>query len=232
MTDQNSVPQVHASIVAVADALREQGISKNDTVSGGGNYRYRGIDSVYAALSPLLAKHHLYIAPVRMEKEPEAVSGKMRLIRLQITYRVTCSIDGSYIEVVTLGDGMDTGDKASGKAMSYAYKSLMFQLFCIPVVGQPDTDKDASPEEPPPLPDRRHHRFSTVCRGLRLGGVQGLLRRHHPRPEKSDGELWPSRRTQVHGGQCRRRGRINISLRRNNGIRKQGNHPRQRRSGS
>ena len=46
MTDQNSVPQVHASIVAVADALREQGISKNDTVSGGGNYRYRGIDSV------------------------------------------------------------------------------------------------------------------------------------------------------------------------------------------
>lgn len=86
-----------------------------------------------------------------MEKEPEAVSGKMRLIRLQITYRVTCSIDGSYIEVVTLGDGMDTGDKASGKAMSYAYKSLMFQLFCIPVVGQPDTDKDASPEEPPPF---------------------------------------------------------------------------------
>ena len=151
MTDQNSVPQVHASIVAVADALREQGIGKDATVSGGGNYKYRGIDSVYAALSPLLAKHHLYIAPVRMEKEPEAVSGKMRLIRLHITYRVTCAKDGSYIEVVTLGDGMDTGDKASGKAMSYAYKSLMFQLFCIPVVGQPDTDKDASPEEPPPF---------------------------------------------------------------------------------
>lgn len=151
MTDQNSVPQVHASIVAVADALREQGIGKDATVSGGGNYKYRGIDSVYAALSPLLAKHHLYIAPVRMEKEPEAVSGKMRLIRLHITYRVTCAKDGSYVEVVTLGEGMDNGDKASGKAMSYAYKSLMFQLFCIPVEGQPDTDKDASPEEPPPF---------------------------------------------------------------------------------
>lgn len=150
MTDQNSVPQVHAAIVAVADALREQGIGKDATVSGGGNYKYRGIDSVYAALSPLLAKHHLYIAPVRMEKEPEAVSGKMRLIRLHITYRVTCAKDGSYVEVVTLGEGMDNGDKASGKAMSYAYKSLMFQLFCIPVEGQPDTDKDASPEEPPP----------------------------------------------------------------------------------
>lgn len=151
MTDQNSVPQVHAAIVAVADALREQGIGKDATVSGGGNYKYRGIDSVYAALSPLLAKHHLYIAPVRMEKEPEAVSGKMRLIRLHITYRVTCAKDGSYVEVVTLGEGMDNGDKASGKAMSYAYKSLMFQLFCIPVEGQPDTDKDASPEEPPPF---------------------------------------------------------------------------------
>lgn len=151
MTAQNPAPQVHAAIVAVADALREQGIGKDAKVSGGGNYKYRGIDAVYGALSPLLAKNHLYIAPVRMEKEPEAVSGKMRLIRLQITYRVTCSLDGSYVEVVTLGDGMDTGDKASGKAMSYAYKSLMFQLFCIPVEGQPDTDKDASPEEPLPL---------------------------------------------------------------------------------
>ena len=44
MTDQNSVPQVHAAIVAVADALREQGIGKDATVSGGGNYKYRGID--------------------------------------------------------------------------------------------------------------------------------------------------------------------------------------------
>ena len=151
MTDQNSVPQVHAAIVAVADALREQGIGKDAKVSGGGNYKYRGIDAGYVALSPLSAKNHLYIAPVRMEKEPEAVSGKMRLIRLQITYRVTCAMDGSYVELVTLGEGMDNGDKASGKAMSYAYKSLMFQLFGIPVEGQSDTDKDARPHDPPPF---------------------------------------------------------------------------------
>ena len=149
MTEQN-VQKVHACIVAVADALRSQGIGKEKKVTGGGNYKYRGIDDVYAALAPLLASNHLYIAPIAMDKEPEAMAmgGKMRLIRLKITYRVTCAIDGSYVDVVALGDGMDTGDKASGKAMSYAYKSLMFQLFCIPVEGQPDTDTDSSPAEP------------------------------------------------------------------------------------
>lgn len=149
MTQQTTVPAVHAAIIQVADALRERGVKKENSVSGGGNYKYRGIDDVYQALSPLLVKAQLYIAPVRIEKEPESLVGtKMRLIRLHITYRVTCVSDGSFVEVVTIGDGLDTGDKASGKAMSYAYKSLMFQLFCIPVEGQPDTDTDASPAEP------------------------------------------------------------------------------------
>lgn len=164
MTEQKTVPAVHAAIVQVADALRQEGVSKDKRVMGGGNYKYRGIDDVYKALSPLLAKAHLYISPIKMEKEPELMVGtkvQQRLVRLLVTYRVTCSLDGSSIEVVALGDGVDTGDKASGKAMSYAYKSLMFQLFCIPVEGQPDSDTDASPAEPqrfsePVLYDRKY----------------------------------------------------------------------------
>ena len=163
MTEQKPVGAVHSAIVQVADALRQEGVSKDKKVMGGGNYRYRGIDDVYQALSPLLAKAHLYIAPIKMEKDEELEVGKakMRLVRLLVTYRVTCSIDGSSIEVVALGDGVDSGDKASGKAMSYAYKSLMFQLFCIPVEGQPDTDTDASPAEPQqfsePVPYKRKY---------------------------------------------------------------------------
>lgn len=52
-----------------------------------------------------------------------------------------------------MGEGLDKGDKASGKLMSYAYKNLMFQLFCIPVEGQPDPDTDGyeRPEDMEPV---------------------------------------------------------------------------------
>ena len=63
MTDQNSVPQVHASIVAVADALREQGIGKEATVSGGGNYKYleNGIKDCSNCLVPHSPKGYDYV---------------------------------------------------------------------------------------------------------------------------------------------------------------------------
>ena len=38
---------------------------------------------------------------------------------------------------------MDTGDKATNKAMSAAYKYAAFQAFCIPVEGTPDADEQS-----------------------------------------------------------------------------------------
>ncbi|SPW12874.1 Uncharacterised protein [Cronobacter sakazakii] len=40
--------------------------------------------------------------------------------------------DGSVHTVVTYGEAMDSGDKATNKAMSIAYKYAAFQAFCIP----------------------------------------------------------------------------------------------------
>lgn len=138
--------KVYQAISAITDALRKKGISKTSSASGGKfAYKYRGIDAVYAALSPLLPEHKIIIAPVRIEKEDDSFAGSMRLVRIKVTYQITSTEDGSHFCVETLGEGADTGDKAAGKAMSYAYKSLMFQLFCIPVDGIDDSDQTASP---------------------------------------------------------------------------------------
>ncbi len=146
-----AVPAVHAAIVKVADELRKTGISKGRqcNVTNGPKFAFRGIEDVYAALAPLLAAEHLYIRPKAMQFLSNEIAGKQHLLRLLVTYTITCAIDGSSVEAQVIGEGADSSDKGAGKAMSYAYKSLAFQLFCIPVVGQPDSDAEqVEPEAP------------------------------------------------------------------------------------
>jgi hypothetical protein len=68
-------------------------------------------------------------------------------------YRCVCVEDSSEVNVgPMLGEASDTSDKAGNKALSAAYKYMLFQLFCIPVEGSPE-DRDAdysSPQLPPP----------------------------------------------------------------------------------
>ena len=54
--------------------------------------------------------------------------------------------DGSSIEAIVIGEGMDSGDKATNKAMAIAMKYAMFQVFCIPTEEMKDPDSDTPPE--------------------------------------------------------------------------------------
>jgi hypothetical protein len=50
--------------------------------------------------------------------------------------------DGSSISATVIGEGMDTGDKATNKAMSIAFKYACFQVFCIPTEEMVDPDAE------------------------------------------------------------------------------------------
>jgi hypothetical protein len=79
-------------------------------------------------------------------------------VQLEVEYEVHAA-DGSMLSATVYGEAMDTGDKATNKAMSAAYKYLCFQLFCIPV-GNDDADDTVPPvqsieerqQTPPPKP--------------------------------------------------------------------------------
>ena len=139
----SEVKKIYPALVAIADGLRQQGIAKSAS-SGNGKgqfmFKYRGIDSVYAALSPLLVANSVIIRPVTIAREQDSMSGSMRLVRIRVQYEAVCAIDGSSVTFEGIGEGCDSSDKAAGKALSYAYKTAMFQLFCIPVEGQEDSD--------------------------------------------------------------------------------------------
>ena len=62
--------------------------------------------------------------------------------------------DGTHVEAITIGEGMDSGDKASNKAMAVAFKYACFQVFCIPTEEMTDPDAEVheveaeSPKQP------------------------------------------------------------------------------------
>lgn len=147
MPNATAGPRVLAAINEVQATLGQMGISKDRSFGNGGygSYKFRGIDDVYAALSPLIAKAGLVIVPnivSRDFREATAKSGNGMLYytTLTVRYVLYSTEDGSSIEATVIGEAMDSSDKSANKAMSAAYKYMAFQVFCIPTEGDNDTE--------------------------------------------------------------------------------------------
>lgn len=139
---------VYKAINAVQADLAKTGIGK-DSTNTYDNYKFRGIDAVYNALSPLLAKHGLCVLPRvlsrTVEERQSNKGGALFYVTVDVEFDFVSAVDGSKHVVKTFGEAMDRGDKATNKAMSAAYKYAAFQAFAIPTEG--DNDADASTHE-------------------------------------------------------------------------------------
>lgn len=148
--------KVYKAIAAVMEEMSKVGISKSSKNTSQ-NYMFRGIDAVYGALSPLLAKHGLCVLPRVVERtvteQPTKSGGLAFYTVLKVEFDFVSSEDGSKHTICTIGEAMDTGDKSSNKAMSAAYKYACFQAFCIPTEG--DNDADATTHEAAPRADTK-----------------------------------------------------------------------------
>lgn len=137
--------KVYAAISAVARDMAEVGISK-DRENRQQGFSFRGIDQVYNALAPMLAKHGLVILPRITERTvTERITqkgGVLFYVVVKAEFDFVATEDGSMHTIVTYGEAMDSGDKATNKAMSIAYKYAAFQTFCIPTE-QTAIDADA-----------------------------------------------------------------------------------------
>lgn len=140
--------KVYQAINKVQAALAIEGISKDRSNQQQG-YKFRGIDDVYNAMAPLLAKHGLCILPRVTSREcVERVNAKgtaLFYVTVAVDFDFVCAEDGSKHTVSTYGEAMDSGDKATNKAMSAAYKYACMQAFSIPTEG--DNDADATTHE-------------------------------------------------------------------------------------
>lgn len=124
-------------------------------------FKFRGIDDVMNALQPLLAKNKVFIVPEILEQTREERTTKTgsNLIYsiCKIKYKFYAE-DGSFIEAITIGEGMDSGDKATNKAMAIAMKYALFQVFCIPT----EEMKDPDGETPEPTKPKQNNQKQTL----------------------------------------------------------------------
>ena len=149
-----ALKKVYAAIAAVTAELATSGIAKARSNAQEG-YQFRGIDDIYNALSPLLAKHRLCILPRILERscaERRSPSGDLLFcVTIRAAFDFVSAEDGSKHVIETYGEAMDQGDQATAKAMSAAYKTAAIQTFCIPTSG--DNDADASTHQPKAIPE-------------------------------------------------------------------------------
>ena len=151
--------KIYQAINAVQAELSTIGITKDRRNMQGSGYNFRGIDDVYNTIAPLLAKHGLCILPRVLKREcVERVSqkgGALFYVTVEVEFDFVSAEDGSKHTVKTFGEAMDSGDKATNKAMSAAYKYAAFQAFSIPT--EADNDADAHTHSVASVPDITDH---------------------------------------------------------------------------
>jgi hypothetical protein len=146
--ERRNMNEIYKAITLVALDLSREGIGK-DRKNMQQGYSFRGIDDMYNALAPLLARAGLCILPRVLSREcVERTTTKgavLFYVTVDVEFDFVAASDGSRHTVKVFGEAMDSADKATNKAMSAAYKYACMQAFCIPTEG--DNDSDATTHE-------------------------------------------------------------------------------------
>lgn len=153
MDTQNQKPGlIYGKVIEVMRAIGAVGKNGHNKQQ---NYNFRSIDDVADAAHEHLAGVGIIPVPrvIKSSREERKTTSGGNLIYsvLDVEYKFFAE-DGSFIEVVTVGEGMDSGDKSSNKAMTAAYKYAMVQLLCIPTKEKKDSEHDSHSVEPKERP--------------------------------------------------------------------------------
>jgi hypothetical protein len=139
-TPESQSPLIAPKLIAVMRDIPAIGKDSRNQSQG---FNFRGIDSVYNDLNAVLAKHGVVTLPMAgtptIEERTNAKGTVLRFVSLPMTYRFLAE-DGSYQDCTTIGEGMDSGDKGTNKAMAIAHKYALLQTFLIPTEEQKDPD--------------------------------------------------------------------------------------------
>ena len=135
--------KIYKSMAKIMSAVEPVSKSRKNMAQG---YQFRGVDDVYQALQQVMAKEGVICVPrVISDRTEERTTTK----GTSLIYRVLTidfeffADDGSSVTARMVGEGADSGDKASNKAMSVAHKYALLQVFCIPTEEPKDPENDS-----------------------------------------------------------------------------------------
>jgi hypothetical protein len=149
--ETSSPPAILSAVAAVMKKVTY--VPKAGQYDGGksGSYSFRKFEDTAAALGAAFREHLIFVQSEVVSREiaePDrkpysSGSGYTLWTQVYVTvrYRFTSLEDGSVLEASAIGEGKDSSDKASAKAMTMAMKSALTQAF---MVATDDPDPDAT----------------------------------------------------------------------------------------
>lgn len=150
--------KIYAAMCRVMKRVEVVGKNRKNPQQG---YSFRGIDDVVAHCQMVLAEEGVCMAPKVLTSERELMAtksgGSMVSVRLLVEHTFFAD-DGSSVIATTVGEAMDSGDKASNKAQSAALKYALTETFLIPTYEVDRDTEEHSPEvqrSPPAVPAPR-----------------------------------------------------------------------------
>lgn len=131
-TKPNIYQRIHAVMEVVSYIQKEQ--------KQGMQYPIVSHDAVTALLRPKMVEQGIVYHPTHLEYQQE---GNRTQVSLTVRF---ASVDDpqDYVDVPSLGFGIDSQDKGPGKAVSYAVKYALLKTFGLETGDDPDNDQSVT----------------------------------------------------------------------------------------
>lgn len=134
--------QINTARQVIAAVMQEvQAVAKNDR-NEAQRFNFRGIDAVVNKVGPALRNAGGFIVPEVLSAThdtlPSKNGGSMSVVRLTVMFSVY-GAEGEPIVGTVAAEAFDSGDKATAKAMSVAFRTFLLQVLALPT-DEPDPD--------------------------------------------------------------------------------------------
>ncbi|MEY5099630.1 MAG: hypothetical protein RJA36_2349 [Pseudomonadota bacterium] len=161
---------IYTALVAAMADIAKTGIAKASKADlGGAKVNFRGIEDAMNQMSVVLIRHGISVTPAYSDlsiTERDKGGGKAtRFVTVKGRFTFAAA-DGSSVACECYGEAMDSGDKATTKAQSVAFRTALFQQFVVPTMAM---DPEADGEE-----DDTDDALLAEFRDAALGGAAAL----------------------------------------------------------
>ena len=161
MTEEHVEIVPHANVYeAMAAAMADTGyVQKRGRISEGASYTFAGERHILEEVRPCMVRHGLFIYPsrviaVEMDEYTTTRGNHMNLVTITQEY-VLAHASGTFLTLQVAGAGADSGDKATPKANTGAFKYAVRQSFALETGDDPDKDSSDEQERAEPRNTRR-----------------------------------------------------------------------------
>lgn len=140
---------IYQRMLKITEEIQTVAKTLNVQVTQKSSYKAVSEKDILDAVKPIEIKYGVYSFPVHrevietavIESESQYGPKKQLFMRLEILYRfVNIDKPEEYIDITSYGDGIDTGDKAPGKAMTYGDKYALMKAYKISTGDDPDQE--------------------------------------------------------------------------------------------